>query len=140
MSPLDQVRWLDLPSVDDERGVLTAVESGCDIPFEIKRLFLVHHVKAPRGGHAHRDTDQVVTAAYGSFDSHLFDGKQTLSFRLDDPRRGLYLPRMIFIEMENFHPGTVALVIANTHYDKGQSLRTRDAYLQALDECSNGHP
>ena len=55
-----EINKINLFSVKDARGVLTAVEGGVDIPFEIKRVFYMHHVVkgAARGGHAHRDTDQ----------------------------------------------------------------------------------
>ena len=62
---LDQVKLISLPSVVDSRGVLTAIEGTKDIPFEIKRVFYMHHIERNRGGHAHRDTDQVVIAISG---------------------------------------------------------------------------
>ena len=65
---LEEVRWIDLPSNRDERGVLTSVESEQDAPFAIKRIFYMHHVASDRGGHAHMDTDQVV------MDSHAIAG------------------------------------------------------------------
>ena len=64
-SVLDAVRWVELPSNVDARGVLTSIEGGQDIPFEIKRIFYMHHIAADRGGHAHIDTEQIVTAAAG---------------------------------------------------------------------------
>ena len=38
-----------------------------------------------RGGHAHIDTDQIVISAYGSFSVTIFDGKNTLTFAMNDP-------------------------------------------------------
>lgn len=137
MSPLDDVRWIELPSVRDERGVLTAVEAEQDIPFAIARVFYMHHIVAPRGGHAHRDTDQVLVAVAGAFHAELFDGERSISFTLDDPTRGLYIPRMVFIAMDRFSPGAVGLVLASTHYDMSRSLRSREAYLDALQEGSS---
>jgi dTDP-4-dehydrorhamnose 3,5-epimerase-like enzyme len=127
---LEKARLIDLPSVVDPRGVLTAIESTKDIPLEIKRIFYMHHITEDRGGHAHRDTDQVVIAISGSFHIELFDGTQSLCFDLDDPTKGLYIPRMIFISMSQFTEHAVCLVLANTFYDMSRSFRTRDDYLQ----------
>jgi len=127
---LDQVKFISLPSVADARGVLTAIEGTRDIPFEIKRVFYMHHIAQDRGGHAHRDTDQVVIAAAGSFLLEVFDGKETMRFDMHDPAQGLYIPRMIFISMTRFAPGSVCLVIANSFYDMSRSFRSKDDYLR----------
>jgi len=126
---LDKVRLIDLPSVADARGVLTAIESTRDIPLELKRIFYMHHITEDRGGHAHRDTDQVVVAISGAFRIELFDGSNKLSFAMNDPTKGLYVPRMIFISMSQFTEHAVCLVLANTHYDMSRSFRTLEDYL-----------
>ncbi|MBL8150868.1 MAG: FdtA/QdtA family cupin domain-containing protein, partial [Blastocatellia bacterium] len=96
-SRLDLVRWIALPSHKDERGVLTVVESGIDLPFEVKRVYFLHHIFQQRGGHAHRDTHQIVVATSGSCELLLSDGTQTQTFVLDDPTRALFLVPMLFI-------------------------------------------
>jgi len=129
---LEQVKLIELPSVTDSRGVLTAIESARDIPLEIKRIFYMHHIVRDRGGHAHRDTDQVVVAVSGSFHIELFDGTDSLHFDLEDPTRGLYIPRMVFISMSHFAEHTVCLVLANSFYDISRSIRTRDDYMNHI--------
>ena len=129
---LDQVKLISLPSVVDSRGVLTAIEGTKDIPFEIKRIFYMHHIKRDRGGHAHRDTDQVVIAISGSFTVELFDGKDYKHFDMKDPAQGLYIPRMIFITMYNFTSQSVCLVMANCFYDMSRSFRSKEEYLNFL--------
>lgn len=129
---LDQVKLVSLPSVVDSRGVLTAIESTKDIPFKIKRVFYMHHIMSNRGGHAHRDTDQVIIAISGSFTVELFDGKECAHFEMHDPAQGLYVPRMIFITMYNFTPQSVCLVMANCFYDMSRSFRSKDDYLNFL--------
>ena len=129
---LGQVTFMPLPSVEDSRGVLTAIEAFRDIPFEIKRVFYMHHIVQDRGGHAHRDTDQVVIAAAGSFSLEVFDGTDTRQFVMNDPTQGLYIPRMIFITMSRFDPGSVCLVIANSFYDMSRSFRSKDEYLRFI--------
>lgn len=43
---LADVRWIELPHAVDERGVLTAIEAGRDIPFEITRVFYMRGTPA----------------------------------------------------------------------------------------------
>lgn len=127
----DVVRWVVLPSVWDDRGCLTAVEGECDIPFRIERVFYMHHVIAGmnRGGHAHRETDQVAIAVHGSLKIEVSDGVATRSYGLSRPDRGLFLPRTLWVRLCDFSPGAVCLVLANTHYDASKSIRSWDEYL-----------
>jgi hypothetical protein len=129
---LDLVEWIPIPSHDDERGTLTAIESGIDIPFEVKRVYLLHRIRSERGGHAHRDTHQVVIAALGSCEMILSDGKESRSFTISDPTRGLKLGPLLFIRMQNFSPDAVIMVLASTHYDKSRSIRSWEEYLQVI--------
>jgi hypothetical protein len=131
-SVLDAVRWINLPSNVDQRGVLTSVESRLDIPFEIKRIFYMHHIVTDRGGHAHKDTHQVIVAAAGTFKVDLSDGTSSQTHVFDDPTRGLYTPPMVFIHLYDFSPGAVCLVLASTHYDMSKSIRSWEAYLEAI--------
>jgi hypothetical protein len=129
---LDAVRWIDLPSHRDGRGTLTAIEGGIDLPFEVKRVYFVHDVVADRGGHAHRDTHQVVVVASGRFDMTLSDGSRERSFVFDRITRGLYVGPMLFVRMTNFAPGTVMVSLASTHYDTARSIRSWPEYLAAI--------
>jgi dTDP-4-dehydrorhamnose 3,5-epimerase-like enzyme len=132
MPSVKDISWKSLSSVRDTRGILTSVESGFDIPFEIKRIFYMHHINSDRGGHAHTHTDQVVIAISGSFTIKLFDGIDSVTFKMNDPVQGLYIPRMIFIELSDFTSDAVCLVLASTHYDIKKSIRNIDDYKVAL--------
>jgi len=129
---LNAVRWLTLPSHGDARGVLTAVEGEIDVPFPIARVYLLHHITADRGGHAHRDTHQLVIAAAGSCDLVLADGVEARTYRLDDPTRGVLFGPMLFIRMGNISADARLVVLASTHYDKRRSIRTWEEYLEAI--------
>jgi len=138
MEGINDVRMIDLPSVSDARGVLTSIESGTDTPFELKRIFYMHHIVADRGGHAHVDTDQVIVAACGRFRVDLSDGSAAQTYVLDDAQQGLYVPRMIFIKLSNFSGGAVCMVLASTHYDIKKSIRTWDDYLRFIGTKGTG--
>ena len=132
MSRLDLVQWVNLNPHSDTRGSLTAIEGGQTIPFDIQRVYFLHGIEADRGGHAHRDTQQIIIAVAGTFELTLSDGTETRSYFFDGPSRGLYVVPMLFIRLGRFSPGAVVLVLASTHYDKLRSIWSWDAYLEAI--------
>jgi dTDP-4-dehydrorhamnose 3,5-epimerase-like enzyme len=134
MTSLNDVKLMGLQSFADERGVLTAIEGEKDISFKIKRVFYLHHVNGDRAGHAHRSTDQVIIPVFGSFSLIISDGINERIFEMSDPKKGVYVPRMLFTSMKQFSDGAVCLVLANTHYDISQSIRTWDSF---VDEVNN---
>ena len=130
-----EIKVLNFRTNFDARGALTSIEGeGNDIPIDIKRIFYMHHVVDNRGGHAHIDTDQVLICVFGSFKLKLFDGRNTQEFVMDDCTKGVYIPRLTFTDMYDFSSDAVCLVLANTHYDMGRSLRSMDAYISYLKE------
>jgi dTDP-4-dehydrorhamnose 3,5-epimerase-like enzyme len=127
---------INLPSNIDERGVLTSIESQMDIPIDIKRIFYMHDIKNDRGGHAHRNTDQVLIPVSGSILVSLSDGNETRKFKMNDATKGLYIPRMTFTAMSDFSEGAVCLVLANTHYDMSKSIRTWEEFLDEINQLN----
>jgi dTDP-4-dehydrorhamnose 3,5-epimerase-like enzyme len=134
MPSIKEISWKNLASVNDQRGILTSIESNIDIPFEIRRIFYMHHVTSDRGGHAHIDTDQIVIAISGTFQIELYDGENKVIFEMDDPTKGIYIPRMIFINLFNFSADAVCMVLANTHYDIKKSIRNITDYTKTINE------
>jgi len=55
-SRVQGVKLVSLPTVQAARGDLTALELPQIVPYEVKRIFLVHHVSDVeiRGEHAHK--------------------------------------------------------------------------------------
>jgi hypothetical protein len=123
------VRWIDLPREADARGTLVIVGHAA-IPFSIARMFYVHGVPpgGERGGHAHRVTEQFVIAIAGAFSLDLTDGRETRSFRLDSPGRGVYIPPMVWDRLYDFGSGAVCLVLASTQYAEADYIRDWTAF------------
>jgi hypothetical protein len=113
---LCDVRWIDLPYVPDERGVLTSIESGLDLPFEIRRVFFIRDVRGARGGHAHRTTHQLLVPVAGTFSVEVSDGSDSATHCMNDPHRGLFLPPMTWVRLSDFTPDAICLVLADTLY------------------------
>ena len=87
-------RIVHLPRIADPRGNLTMIESNAQVPFDIRRVYYLYDVPGGevRGGHAHRQLEQFVIAASGSFEVLVDDGVHRERFFLNRSYFGLYMP------------------------------------------------
>ena len=131
---LDKCKLVDLVKINDIRGNLTFIEGGRHIPFDIKRVFYLYDVPggADRGGHALKKCHQFLIAMSGSFDVTIYDGKEKHRIHLNRSYNGLYLPPMIWREMDNFSSGSVCLALASEAYSEADYFRDYGDYLKAL--------
>lgn len=120
---------VNLPTISDDRGTLTAIESGINIPFAIKRCYFLHDISMPRGGHAHRETSQIIVAVSGDCKVCLSDGTESKVFNLNSPSIGLCFDPMVWIEIPKFSEDATILVLANTHYESEKTIRDWHEYL-----------
>ncbi len=129
-------RIIDLPKVEDARGNLTFIEGNNHIPFEIKRVYYLYDVPGgeSRGGHAHKNLQQFIIAANGSFDVILDNGQQKKRFHLNRSYYGLYIKNMTWRELDNFSSGSVCLVLASDVYDEDDYIRDYDTFKEIVKE------
>jgi dTDP-4-dehydrorhamnose 3,5-epimerase-like enzyme len=124
---------LALPKVERLEGNLTAVTGGVEIPFRIARVYYLYDVVggAARGGHAHKQLEQLIVAAMGSFTVVLDDGRERRNVELNRGYEGLYMPRMIWREIVNFSSGGICVVLASRPYEEEDYIRDYDDFLAA---------
>ena len=122
---LSKCKIIELPKITDRRGNLTFIEEDRHIPFEIKRVYYLYDVPGgeTRGGHAHKRLQQFMITAIGSFDVILDDGFNRERFHLNRSYYGLYIPPMIWRELNNFSSGSVCLTLASEYYDEEDYIR-----------------
>lgn len=127
-------RMLDLPQIHDPRGDLTFIEGGAHVPFDIARVYYLYNVPvdAERGGHAHKELEQIVFALSGSFRMKIDDGTKKTEYWLRDPRKGLYISRMVWREMDAFSQGSVCMVLASHRYDETDYYRNYSSFINAV--------
>lgn len=131
---LSDCRIVELPKIQDARGNLSFIESGRHIPFDIQRVYYLYDVPggASRAGHAHKQLQQVLIAMSGSFDVHLDDGKTKKSFHLNRSYIGLYIPSMIWREIDNFSSGAVCMALASAYFDETDYYRDYSDFIRAV--------
>lgn len=128
---MELCRLLDFKEKGDDRGKLVIVEGNQDIPFEIKRLFYIYGSdrNVIRGQHANRNSEFVLINVSGTSKVMVTDGKEKQVVELTKPRQGVYLPKMVWKEMYDFSPDSVLLVLASTHYDGDEYIRSYEEFL-----------
>lgn len=116
---------INLPKHADPRGNLSFAENIKQVPFEIKRAYWIYDVPGgeSRGGHAYKENQEFVIALSGSFDVILDNGVEKKRFSLNRSYYGLYVPKGIWREMDNFSTNSVALILSSTPYNEEDYLR-----------------
>ena len=135
MSTIDDCKVIQLPAIHNRQGNLTPIHSGIDIAFDIKRIYYLYDIPggASRGGHAHKVLQQLIVSVMGAFDVILDDGKNRKTVHLDRAYYGLYIPKMIWRELDNFSSGAICLVLASLPYDPDDYIRDHQIFVQSID-------
>jgi UDP-2-acetamido-3-amino-2,3-dideoxy-glucuronate N-acetyltransferase len=125
--------------VEDQRGNLSVGELGRDVPFEVKRYFLVYDVPNAkvRGEHAHRQCHQFLIAVKGTIHVVADDGARHEEFVLDRPSLGLHLPPMTWGIQYGYSADAVLLVLASEHYDPADYIRDYGRFLALANPDGN---
>lgn len=123
-------RLIDLPKIIDPRGNLTVAEQLREVPFNVERVYWTYDVPAgeSRGGHAHRECEEVIVAVSGSFDVTLDNGEERKTYHLNHPYQGLYVGTGIWRTLDDFSSGAVCLVIASHLFEEEDYIRDYDEY------------
>jgi len=126
-------RLIDLPDIGDEDGYVLVAQAEAQVPFDIRRLFVLHRLPegAVRGHHAHRAQHQFLIMLAGRCEAVIDDGARRTTLSLDDPTRALYLPPMLWLELGGFTSGSVCAVLTSGDYDPADYVRDR-AEFEAL--------
>lgn len=116
----------------DRKGNLTVVENGTTLPFDVKRVYYLYDVPGgeSRGAHAHKELEQLIVAASGSFTVTLDDGKDKRSFFLNRPYQGLYVKPGLWRDLGDFSSGAVCMVLASEVYQKEDYIRDYSEFLE----------
>lgn len=125
-------RIINLPKFLDARGNLSFVEQENHIPFIIKRTYWLYDVPGgeSRGGHAYKENQEFIVALSGSFDVVIDDGNEKKVFTLNRSYYGLYVPKGLWREMENFSTNSLAMILSSTDYDAKDYIRDYNEFLK----------
>lgn len=128
---INDCQIIDIRKYADNRGYLSVIEGGVDIPFEIRRIYYLYMVpEAARGAHAHKQLHQLMVATSGSLHVTLDDGTNKKTFVLDKPWKGLLVAPGLWRDLDDFAGGTVCMVLASEKYEAGDYIRDYTEFLR----------
>ncbi len=124
----------ELTLVRDMRGNLVAGEFESDVPFSVKRCFMIFDVPSEnvRGEHAHRTCHQFLVCARGSCRVVVDDGRVREEIALDRADLGLHIPPMTWGIQYRYSRDALLLVFASHAYDAADYIRDYDAFTAAV--------
>jgi len=127
-------RMILFHQIDESDGSLVYMETLKDIPIEIKRTFYIFSTPegATRANHANKTTDFVMISLNGCCKITTDDGKEKHVFTLNDPKSGIYVPKMTWIQASDFSLDCILLIFANEIYEKKKYI---DNYDDFMNEC-----
>jgi dTDP-4-dehydrorhamnose 3,5-epimerase-like enzyme len=127
-----EIEIIEIPKIENSLGNIAVVEKEV-IPFDIKRVYYLYDIpsSSSRGGHSHKNLQQVLIAISGSFDVVLKDRDSESKVTLNKPDKGLLIRQNTWRELENFSSGAVCLVLASTIYDEEDYIRNFDEFLES---------
>ena len=134
---IQNCKLITLPKISDPRGNLSFIESGKHINFDIKRVYYLFDIPAgsERGGHAHKELQQLIIAISGSFDIVIDDGFSQKKITLNNPGEGLYVCPMVWREIDNFSSNSVCMVIASLKYDEEDYFRNYETFVTIVQKA-----
>ena len=131
MTTIHDCKLVELPRNYDRRGSLTPIYNNYHIPFEIRRTYYLYDIPGgeSRGGHAHKELQQLIISCMGAFDVLLDDGREKKTIRLERAYYGLYVPNLIWRELINFSSGANCLVLASLVYEESEYIRSYENFI-----------
>lgn len=116
---------ISLPKILDDRGNLSFFENYKEIPFEIKRTYLIKNIQYGKsiGKYALIKSQEFIIALSGSFDVVLNDGEEEFKYNLNNSYQGLYVPNMLWRSLDNFSANSLILITSSLAYDANDYIR-----------------
>lgn len=126
---------IKLPKIGDPSlGYISVAENLNSIPFKIKRVYWTYYTPQDvlRGGHAHKELEQVIFSVSGNINFKVEDGngKKHL-IELSKPDEGLHLPPFSWREIQFSH-NAVLLCLASELFDEKDYIRNYDEFKKSL--------
>lgn len=119
------VEIYNISKASDIRGDLSFAEYQKNVPFLIKRFFMVYNVpsKEVRGEHAHKELQQFLICLKGEVSIVVDDGRKSLEIELAPMTVGLYIPPLVWSVQYKYSDDAILLVMASDKYDPSDYIR-----------------
>ena len=119
---------------NDDRGSLIPIELK-NIPFEVKRVFVVNNVPLNeiRGNHSHYNTKQYLICINGSVDVILNDGFNETIYKLIKGE-SILIPELVWDSQRFTSVNSEILVFCSTEYDINDYILDFNKFKEIINE------
>jgi dTDP-4-dehydrorhamnose 3,5-epimerase-like enzyme len=119
---------------NDDRGSLIPIELK-NIPFEVKRVFVVNNVPLNeiRGNHSHYNTKQYLICINGSVDVILNDGFNETIYKLIKGE-SILIPELVWDSQKFTSENSEILVFCSTEYDIDDYILDFNKFKEIINE------
>ena len=116
-------------------GKLT--QAAEELPFPVKRIYWINTKGQSRGGHAHKETHQVITCMQGSFTLVIDDGREiTRHYLTAENPIGIRVD-WEWHTMEDCSEDCIILVFASTYYNECDYIRDYNKWKGMLNDSAD---
>lgn len=125
---------IEIPTARDNRGNLSALQTGIVVPFDIARCYWLYDIPSDgeRDGHAMLSQSEMLIAISGSVDVITETAAGRKIFHLDRPFHGLLIPPLTWREIENCTSGTQMVTVSSGLYDELDYVRSYKSFLEII--------
>ncbi len=121
-----------------EIGYLSFFEMLKDFPYEIKRIYYIHHAPEGmiRGFHAHKKLKQILFCPYGEIELVLDNGFCEEKILLDSPSKAIIINEPTWREIKWMTKDSVLCVAASDYYDEEDYIRNYKDFKEYINRSS----
>ncbi len=124
----------EIKDLGDERGGLVVVNSGEEVPFEVKRIFYIYNTQENinRGNHANIKSSFVMISLAGFCTVEVGENYNKKEYLLDSPTKALFISNGLWKTMKNFSKDNVLLVFSDNKYDENEYIKEYEKYISIM--------
>lgn len=106
---------IQFPSILDERGAITVLESITQLPFDIKQVNWLYDLPEnfQKEQYVYKPHNEVIVAIAGSIEMVVDDGNSKIRYQLKNSGYGLFLPKMMLRSFDIFSDNSIVLVVSD---------------------------
>lgn len=113
----------------DANGALSVYEAGTEVPFVIRRVFVVTTAHThERGHHAHRRGAQLLVSLAGCVAVRCDNGVSRVEHILDRPNEGLLIGPGVWAEQSYLLDHSVLMVLCDLPYEEADYVRSYEEF------------
>lgn len=111
---INKAQIIQLPKILDQRGSLSFFQSIDNIPFDIMRTsILSDKLILRKKGFVLKNQDEFTVVLSGSVDIQVISEDTDEIHTLNEPNKGLYIPKMIWRNIISIAPNSIILIVGS---------------------------